>query len=68
VLELERVPLAPGASVDDLAFGEDYELLAALADPGAFAVVGRVEVGEGVEVLRDGAPHALAGWQHFTSR
>ena len=67
VLELERVPLAPGADVDDLAFGEDYELLAALPEPGAFAVVGRVEEGAGVEMLRDGAPYALTGWQHFAS-
>src|SRR5207253_671958 len=27
-IELERVPLAPGAELDDLGFGEDYELLA----------------------------------------
>ena len=29
VIELERVPLAEGAELDDLGFGEDYELLAA---------------------------------------
>ena len=51
VIELERVPLAPGATVDDLAFGEDYELLAALPAAGAHTVIGRVEAGEGVEVL-----------------
>src|SRR5438270_282128 len=33
VVELERVPLADGAMVDDLRFGEDYELLAAVAEP-----------------------------------
>ena len=27
VIDLERAPLAPGATVEDLAFGEDYELL-----------------------------------------
>jgi thiamine monophosphate kinase len=32
VIELERVPLAPGATLDDLGFGEDYELLAATPD------------------------------------
>src|SRR5438067_3795152 len=30
VIDLERIPLADGATVDDLGFGEDYELLAAL--------------------------------------
>ena len=33
VIELERVPLAAGAELDDLGFGEDYELLAAVDDP-----------------------------------
>jgi thiamine-monophosphate kinase len=66
VIELDRVPLAPGATLDDLAFGEDYELLAAVADPGELAVIGRVEAGEGVQVLRDGASVELAGWQHFS--
>jgi thiamine-monophosphate kinase len=65
VLELDRVPLAPGATLGDLAFGEDYELLAAVADPGDFAVVGRVETGAGVLALRDGEPIELPGWQHF---
>jgi len=66
VLELDRVPLAPGATVDDLGFGEDFELLAAVPEP-EFHVVGRCEEGEGVELLRDGAPYALTGWDHFTS-
>ena len=35
VVELDRVPLAEGATVDDLGFGEDFELLAAEADFGA---------------------------------
>ena len=43
VIELERVPLAPGATVDDLGFGEDYELLAAVADAAGFAEIGRCE-------------------------
>jgi hypothetical protein len=45
--------------VDDLAFGEDYELLATTPDPLEFTVVGRVEAGEGVSPL-------LGGWEHFT--
>src|SRR5215218_5103276 len=65
IVELERVPLAEGARIDDLAFGEDFELLAAVADPGAFAVVGHVEEGEGVELLLAGEPHELRGWEHF---
>jgi thiamine-monophosphate kinase len=66
IVDIDRVPLAAGAAVDDLAFGEDYELLAAVPEPGAFPVVGRVEAGEGVELLRGGERVALAGWQHFT--
>ena len=65
VLELDRVPLAPGATVDDLAFGEDYELLAATPDPLGFTVIGRCEEGSGVEVTRHGEPFPLAGWEHF---
>ena len=34
VIELERVPLAGGATIDDLGFGEDYELLAAVPEDG----------------------------------
>ena len=65
VVELDRVPLAPGATVADLGFGEDYELLAAVDDPGGLAVVGRVEEGEGVELLLAGRPAELSGWEHF---
>jgi thiamine-monophosphate kinase len=64
VIELGRVPLADGATIDDLAFGEDYELLAAVPEATAH-VIGRVEAGEGVAVLLDGTPHPLGGWQHF---
>jgi thiamine-monophosphate kinase len=60
VLELDRVPLASGATIADVGFGEDFELLAAVPDAGRFAVVGRVEEGEGVE------PSALGGWEHFS--
>ena len=65
VIELERVPLAEGAELDDLGFGEDYELLAAVEDPGEFTVVGRCEEGEGVLVIREGKPVVLRGWEHF---
>src|SRR5439155_11179840 len=47
-IELERVPLAPGALVEDVGFGEDYELLAATPDPLDFTVIGRCEEGSGV--------------------
>jgi len=65
VIELDRVPRTDGAAIDDLGFGEDYELLAAVEAADGFTVVGRVEAGEGVEVLLDGAPHALPGYEHF---
>ena len=65
VIELERVPLAEGATLDDLGFGEDYELLAAVEAPGRFTVVGRVEEGDGVELLLRGDPYHLRGWEHF---
>jgi thiamine-monophosphate kinase len=67
VVELERVPLAVGATIDDLGFGEDYELLAAVgpASRAGVTVIGHVEAGEGVALLLDGVPHRLPGWQHF---
>ena len=65
IVELERVPLADGAVIDDLGFGEDYELLAAVRDAGRFTPVGRVEAGDGVELLLRGEPYELRGWQHF---
>jgi thiamine-monophosphate kinase len=67
-IELDRVPLAEGATVDDLGFGEDYELLAATPDPLDFAVIGRCDEGEGVEIRRGGEPVALSGWDHFSGR
>jgi len=65
VIDVERVPLASGATVGDLGSGEDYELLAAVADPAGFAEIGRCEAGEGVELLRDGKAVELSGYQHF---
>jgi len=64
-IELERVPLAAGAELDDVGFGEDYELLATTPDPGDFPVIGRVEEGEGVGLRLGGEPYSLAGWEHF---
>lgn len=64
-VELERVPLADAAELDDLGFGEDYELLATTPDPLGFPVIGRVEDGEGVELTVRGEPYSLAGWEHF---
>ena len=66
VIDLDQVPLAKGAAVDDLGFGEDYELLAAVVDSATFSVIGRCEEGSGVELLRDGRPYELGGWEHFT--
>jgi thiamine-monophosphate kinase len=65
VVELDRVPLAPGAEIDDLAFGEDYELLAAVERDGGFTAIGRCEEGEGLELIRDGSPAVLGSWEHF---
>jgi thiamine-monophosphate kinase len=65
VIELERVPLAAGATVDDLGFGEDFELLAAVAEPTRFSEIGRCEEGEGVALTRNGEPYELDGWEHF---
>jgi len=67
VVELDRVPLGQGATVDDLGFGEDFELLAAVPEPGRFTAIGRVEAGQGVELLLHGAPHAVSGWEHFAT-
>ncbi|HEY8704480.1 MAG TPA: thiamine-phosphate kinase [Gaiellaceae bacterium] len=64
-IELERVPLAEGATIEDVGFGEDYELLAATPDTLGFTVVGRCEEGEGVRVTFNGAPYDLSGWEHF---
>jgi thiamine-monophosphate kinase len=58
VLDVDAIPLAPGATLDDVSFGEDYELLATTRDALGFPVIGRVEAGSGVEP-------ALGGWEHF---
>ena len=58
-IDLDLVPLAEGATVEDLGFGEDYELFAATPDPLGFTVIGRCEEGSGVEGVPEG------GWEHF---
>jgi thiamine-monophosphate kinase len=65
VIQLDRVPLAEGATVDDLGFGEDFELLAAVAEAGEFVEIGRCERGEGVVLELHGEPVELGGWDHF---
>ena len=65
MIDLERVPLANGATVEDLGFGEDFELLAAVEHPGDFAVIGRCEDGDGVEIRLQGQSVPLTGWDHF---
>src|ERR687896_144639 len=66
VLDLQRVPLAEGAELADLGFGEDFELLAAVDRETPFHVVGHCEEGEGVDAHLRGEPYELAGWDHFT--
>jgi thiamine-monophosphate kinase len=65
VIDVDRIPLAPGAEVRDLAFGEDYELLAAVEDSSGFAEIGRCEAGEGALLIHAGKPLVLGGWEHF---
>ena len=65
-IELERVPLAPDATLDDLGFGEDYELLAAVESAGSFSEIGRCVEGEGVAFTLKGDPYQLSGWEHYS--
>jgi thiamine-monophosphate kinase len=65
VIDLDRVPLAPEATVDDLGFGEDFELLAAVLEPAGLSEIGRCEEGEGVALLVDGRPVELPSYEHF---
>ena len=64
-IDLDRVPLAEGAELADLGFGEDYELLAAVSEAGGFHEIGRCLEGSGVGLLHRGAKIELGGWQHF---
>jgi thiamine-monophosphate kinase len=71
VVELARLPVATGATLEQAAIGgEDFELLAALpagaVSPVPVVEVGRLAEGAGV-VLVDpgGSPVELHGWDHF---
>ena len=69
-IELDEVPLADGATIEDLAFGEDFELLAAVERRrrrSRLSAVGRCVDGEGVAFSLAGEPYELAGWQHYKS-
>jgi thiamine-monophosphate kinase len=66
VLDLDAVPRA--GELDDLGFGEDFELLAAVPSNSllqGFPVIGRVEEGEGVLLLHRGERYELRGYEHF---
>ena len=67
VIDLDAVPL--GGTLDDLGFGEDFELLAAVPPSNSlllgFPVIGRCEEGDGVLFLRGGEPYELRGYEHF---
>jgi thiamine-monophosphate kinase len=76
IIELERLPVAEGVAeiaacagrdVWELAcgFGEDYELLAAIEQVGEYHEIGRCEEGTGIQLLLDGEPLTLDGWEHF---
>jgi thiamine-monophosphate kinase len=71
VVELERLPRADGASIEQAAAGgEDFELLAAVpadaALPVPATVIGRLTAApEVLLVAADGTPQTLAGWDHF---
>ena len=58
-IDLDAVPR--DGELDDLGFGEDFELLAAVPNESlslGFPVIGRCEEGEGVLLLHDGEPYA----------
>ncbi len=68
VLDLDAVPRA--GELDDLGFGEDFELLAAVPSDTlslGFPVIGSCEAGEGVVLLHEGRPYDLPGYEHFRS-
>jgi thiamine-monophosphate kinase len=66
VIDLDAVPRA--GELDDLGFGEDFELLATVPSEAlalGFPVIGRCEEGEGVALLHEGEPYELPGYEHF---
>jgi thiamine-monophosphate kinase len=62
-IDLDAVPRE--GELEDVGFGEDFELLATTRDPLDFPVIGRCEEGEGVELLAGGQPVELPGYEHF---
>jgi len=70
VIDLDAVPL--GGAVEDLGFGEDFELFAAVPPSDTvllgYPVIGRCEEGDGVLLLRGGEPYELRGYEHFIAR
>ena len=66
-IDLEHVPRA--GELDDLGFGEDFELLATVPASDSlslgFPVIGAVEEGDGVELRLGGRPYELRGYEHF---
>ena len=76
VIDLDAVPIADGVRevaerlrkpAWELAcgFGEDYELLAAVDEPGRYTAVGRCAAGTGVEIRSGGELVDVSGWDHF---
>jgi thiamine-monophosphate kinase len=63
VVDLDAVPRV--GELDDLGFGEDFELLATTPEGLGFPVIGSVEEGEGVLLLHRGEPYELRGYEHF---
>jgi thiamine-monophosphate kinase len=67
VIDLDAVPRE--GELEDLGFGEDFELLATVAPRNSlslgFPVIGRCEEGEGVVLLSGGEPVELPGYEHF---
>jgi len=62
-LAIDVAAVSRGGTIDDLSFGEDFELLATLPSNslllGEFAVIGHCEEGRGV------SPPELRGYEHF---
>jgi thiamine monophosphate kinase len=63
VIDLDAVPRV--GELEDLGFGEDFELLATTREPLGFPVIGRCEQGDGVDLLSNGKPVELPGYEHF---
>jgi thiamine-monophosphate kinase len=65
-VDLDLVPRFDGVDTEEAARGgEDYELLAALPDPGDWHVIGRCNEGEGVDYGHHYRDVRLRGFEHF---